>query len=89
MNTVTCLQLLMSLWDVLQWYNALSIPKDPQPVALQAAINSEVEKMLQQDVIQPSSSPWSSPVIMVKKDGSQFCIDYRKLNLATHRDTHE
>ena len=38
-----------------------------QPVALRSAIDSKVQKMLQQGVIQPSFSPWSSPVVMVKK----------------------
>ena len=32
-------------------------PMRRQAVALQAAIDSEVDKMLQQDVIQPSTSP--------------------------------
>ena len=65
-------------------------PMRRQPIALQNTINSEVQKMLQQGVIQPSFSPWSSPVVMVKKkDGSwRFCIDYRKLNGATHRDAY-
>ena len=65
-------------------------PMRRQPVALRSAIDSEVQTMLQQGVIQPSFSPWSSPVVMVKKkDGSwRFCIDYRKLNGATHRDAY-
>lgn len=46
--------------------------------------------MLQQKVIQPSFSPWSSPVVMVRKrDGAwRFCIDYRKLNDVTHCDAY-
>ena len=61
-----------------------------QPVALQNAVDSEVQKILEQGVIQPSFSLWSSPIVMVKKkDGSWwFCIDYCKLNEATHRDAY-
>uniref|UniRef100_A0A6G5ABV7 Putative tick transposon n=1 Tax=Rhipicephalus microplus TaxID=6941 RepID=A0A6G5ABV7_RHIMP len=54
------------------------------------AIQTQVKEMLQDGVIQPSSSPWSSPVVLVKKkDGTlRFCVDYRKLNNVTKKDVY-
>ena len=45
---------------------------------------------MDQGVIQSSSSPWAFPVVLVqKKDGSiRFCVDYRKLNQITQKDTY-
>ena len=46
--------------------------------------------MLDAGVIQPSNSPWCNAVVLVrKKDESlRFCIDFRKLNSLTVKDSH-
>ena len=57
---------------------------------IKSEIRSQVDTLLDHDVIEESHSPWSSPVVMVKKkDGSyRFCVDYRKLNKLTVKDSH-
>ncbi|GFW18442.1 hypothetical protein TNCV_1184701 [Trichonephila clavipes] len=46
--------------------------------------------MKNNDVIKPSSSPCASPIVLVrKKDGStRFCVDYRRLNDVTKKDSY-
>ncbi|XP_065923227.1 uncharacterized protein [Magallana gigas] len=57
----------------------------PIPFSTEKTITEEVQNMLQLNVIEPSSSPYSAPVVIArKKDGTnRFCIDYRRLNCAT------
>ena len=51
-------------------------------------MESKIDEMIELGVIEPSISPYSSPIVLVpKKDGSvRFCIDFRKLNKVTEFD---
>ena len=53
-------------------------------------VREHIQQLLSIGVIQPSSSPWASNLVLVrKKDGSlRMCIDYRKLNQRTKRDSY-
>jgi len=71
-----------------------SVPKRQAPYRAghksRELITEQVEKMRKAGVIEPAQSEWASPVVLVtKKDGSpRFCVDYRKLNAVTIRDSY-
>jgi hypothetical protein len=62
----------------------------PRNPFMQGIIDEEVDKMLAEGVIEPSDSPWSSPIVLAKKkDGKhRFCIDFRKVNEVTRKDAY-
>ena len=53
-------------------------------------VKSEIESMLEADIIEPSSSPYSSPIIVLtKEDGSaRICVDLRKVNDVSKSDSY-
>ncbi|GFT98290.1 retrovirus-related Pol polyprotein from transposon 412 [Trichonephila clavipes] len=60
------------------------------PFAKQEEVGTLLREMQENDIIEPSSSPWASPIVLVrKKEGStRFCVDYRKLNDVTKKDSY-
>ena len=53
-------------------------------------VREHLKLMLDAGVVRPSKSPWCNAVVLVrKKDGSlHFCIDFRRLNALTVKDSH-
>src|ERR1700733_2776709 len=65
-------------------------PLRRHPVEYRAKIDEEVDQMLANRTIEPAVSEWASNVVLArKKDGSlRFCIDYRRLNERTKKDSY-
>ena len=53
-------------------------------------VREHLKLMLDAGVIQPSNSPWCNAVVLVRKKNRSlcFCIDFRKLNSLTVKDSH-
>ena len=60
------------------------------PLAKRKIVEDQIKQMLQAGVIEPSTSPWASPITLAPKPEGQtrFCCDYRKLNAVTVRDSY-
>ncbi|XP_058879681.1 uncharacterized protein LOC131737088 [Acipenser ruthenus] len=60
------------------------------PLAKQGVAEKIIREMREANIIEPSDSPWASPVVLVpKKSGEmRFCVDYRRLNEVTRKDSY-
>lgn len=66
----------------------IKLPLRRLPITQRAVAEKEIDKMLQQGIIEPSNSSWGANIVLVSKsDGTtRFCVDYRKLNGVTKKD---
>ncbi|XP_076037750.1 uncharacterized protein LOC143023126 [Oratosquilla oratoria] len=51
-------------------------------------MEEEVRQLMEQGLVEPSTSPWASPAVLVPKPGGEWrlCVDYRRLNAVTKAD---
>jgi hypothetical protein len=61
----------------------------PVNPAMEASLKEQLEAWMKHDVIEESNSPWSFALVAVrKKNGkTRWCVDYRKLNAITRKDS--
>ena len=57
------------------------------PTAFKKDIDKEIDWLLEKGYVRPSTSPWSSPMVTVRKpDGTaRLCIDFKKINAITRQ----
>jgi hypothetical protein len=71
--------------------NAGPIRQSPRRISVgkQAEVKEMLDKMQRHRVIEESENPWFSPVVLVREKNGEhrFCVDYRKLNDVTKRDS--
>lgn len=71
---------------------------DAPPVKLKAyryspkvleEMNLQLDKYLEEEIVEPSHAEWASPVVMIKKnDKYRFCIDFRRINSISKKDSY-
>lgn len=64
----------------------------PRPIPPQDLedVRKHLKELLDAEIIKPSSSPYASPIVLVRKKSGQLrlCIDYRSVNARTIRDSY-
>ena len=70
--------------------NPIRKPPYRVPHSYREMVKTELKEMLESEIIEPSTSQWSAPIVLVKKkDGSlRVCVDYRGLNSVSQIDAY-
>ena len=68
----------------------VKIPTCRIPANYRVEVEEQIQAMLQEGIIEESSSPWMSPAVFVcKKNGDvRICIDYRAFDKQTIKDAY-
>lgn len=66
------------------------VPHRRVPSHQWAEVREYLRKTVDRGIIRPSSSPYASPVVIVRKNTGdiRLCVDYRQLNAKTHKDAY-
>jgi hypothetical protein len=76
---------------VIETGDARPVKQPPRrvPIAFQGEEKAAIEKLLEQGTIRPSTSPWASPLVLVRKKDQtvRTCVDYRLVNRKTQIDS--
>ncbi len=72
--------------------DALQVRYPPRhvPLAMSGEEIKEIQNLKNRGILQESSSPWASPIVIVTKKNGKICMccDYRKLNQLTRKDAY-
>ena len=68
----------------------IRLPPRRVPMAMKDAVEAEVQRLIDTDLVVKSKSAWAFPLVPIKKkDNSiRICVDYRKLNEVTLPDSY-
>ncbi|KAI2643768.1 Retrovirus-related Pol polyprotein [Labeo rohita] len=71
-------------------FQSVSVIAPSLPPSQYEEVKDHIRQLLEQGIISESCSPYSSPLVIVKKkDGNmRMCVDYRQLNLKTRKDAY-
>ena len=56
-----------------------------QAYSLKEAVRSEINQLIEDDITEPSQSPYTSPIVAIKKKNGKvrLCLDAREINIET------
>jgi len=69
----------------------INLPPRRLPLGQLEKEKEAVDSLLRKGVIRPSASPWSSPLVLVKKKNTseiRTCVDFRRVNEVTIKQTY-